>query len=65
RCYTREAIAKRGDNLDISWLSDDESVSDLTDIDEIMTAIVGHLNSALLYIEAIADELADTVKLKD
>ncbi|ARU92947.1 class I SAM-dependent DNA methyltransferase [Tatumella citrea] len=65
RCYTREAIAKRGDNLDISWLSDDESVSDLTDIDEIMTAIVGHLNSALLDIEAIADELADTVKLRD
>jgi type I restriction enzyme M protein len=41
RCFTRQEIAKRGDNLDISWLKDDgtHSADDLPEPEEIATLI--------------------------
>jgi type I restriction enzyme M protein len=64
RVFTREEIAKRNDNLDISWLREDEEVVEegLTEPDDIAAAILGHLRAALEEIEAVADELAETAE---
>jgi type I restriction enzyme M protein len=61
RVFAREDIAKRNDNLDITWLREDqEDVEEgLTEPDDIAAAILGHLRAALEEIEAVADELAD------
>lgn len=63
RVFTREDIAKRNDNLDISWLREDEKEGDddgPIELDDISAAILGHLRAALEEIEAVADELAET-----
>lgn len=62
RKFTREEIAARNDNLDISWLREDEEDAEegLTELDDIATAILGHLQSALVEIEAVTEELAET-----
>jgi type I restriction enzyme M protein len=64
RMFTRAEIAKRNDNLDISWLRDDVEVAEegLTEPDDIAAAILGHLRAALEEIEAVADELAEAVE---
>lgn len=61
RKFTREEIAKRNDNLDISWLREEEEVIEegLIEPDDIAAAILGHLRAALEEIEAVADELAE------
>jgi type I restriction enzyme M protein len=59
RKFAREEIAKRGDNLDISWLKDD-SVTDQADLPEpdvIAAEIVGLLKLALEEMEGLAEEL--------
>lgn len=55
RRFGREDIAKRGDNLDIAWLRDgeDEAEDGLTDPDDIVAAIFGHLREATREIEAL------------
>jgi type I restriction enzyme M protein len=66
RCFTREAIKERNDNLDISWLRDTEIDTEehLTEPDDIAAAIIGHLKAALVEIEALSEELeADTVEI--
>ena len=62
RMFTRADIDKRNDNLDISWLREDEEEIEvgLTEPDDIAAAILGHLRAALEEIEAVADELAET-----
>jgi type I restriction enzyme M protein len=59
RCFTREAIAARNDNLDISWLRDTEAETEegLTEPEDIAAAIIGHLKAALGEIEELSDEL--------
>ncbi len=59
RCFTREEIQKRGDNLDISWLRDDDAQSqeDLGEPDEIAAEIIGHLQSAMAELEALSELL--------
>jgi type I restriction enzyme M protein len=59
RCFTREAIKLRNDNLDISWLRDTEAETEehLTEPEDIAAAIIGHLKAALEDIEAVSDEL--------
>lgn len=59
RRFTREEIAARGDNLDISWLRDDAASAEggLEDPEDIAAAILGHLKAALLEVEAVAEEL--------
>ena len=57
--FTRDEIAKRGDNLDISWLKDD-SVTDHADLPEpdvIAAEIVTQLQTALEEMQALQAEL--------
>jgi hypothetical protein len=64
RCFSREAIKARNDNLDIAWLRDTEAESEeqLTEPQDIAAAIIGHLKAALEDIETLSDELEpDTV----
>jgi type I restriction enzyme M protein len=59
RKFTREEIAKRADNLDISWLKD-ESVTDHADLPEpevVAAEIVAHLRTALSEMQALQEEL--------
>jgi type I restriction enzyme M protein len=59
RCFTREVIKARNDNLDIAWLRDTEAEAEeeLTEPEDIAAAIVGHLTAALENIETLSDEL--------
>jgi type I restriction enzyme M protein len=59
RCFKREQVAARNDNLDISWLRDTEADSEehLTEPEDIAAAIIGHLKAALEEIEALSEEL--------
>lgn len=59
RCFTREEITARNDNLDIAWLRDPEADAEegLTAPEDIAAAIIGHLRAALADIEALFDEL--------
>ena len=59
RKFTREDIAKRTDNLDISWLKDD-SVTDHADLAAphvIAAEIVAQLHTALEEMQGLQDEL--------
>lgn len=64
RYYTREQIAARDENLDISWLRDDveDTENNVTEPEDIAAAILGHLRSAISEVEAIADEIAESVR---
>jgi type I restriction enzyme M protein len=55
RCFTREAIAKRGDNLDISWLRDEgaHSADNLPQPDEIAALIRDRLQTSMEEIDAL------------
>ena len=61
RRFTREQIAARGDNLDITWLKDTSAeVEDGLDTPEdIAAAIEGHLMVALEEARALVEELGD------
>jgi type I restriction enzyme M protein len=61
RRFTRAEIANRNDNLDITWLRDDNGASEesLTDPDDLAAAIIGHLKAALAEIDAVGEEPAD------
>lgn len=63
RSFSREAIAEKADNLNISWLAETETDPEdgLTEPEEISAAILIHLRSALSEIEAVAEELVDTM----
>ena len=59
RKLTREQITTRGDNLDWTWLRDESGGPEdaMTEPDEIVAAIMGHLRAALEEIEGLAEEL--------
>lgn len=60
RRFDREEIRGREDNLDITWLRDDEESdleSDLAEPEELTVAIAAHLRSALAELESIAEEI--------
>src|SRR5215475_3554389 len=59
RCFTREAITARNDNLDIAWLRDTEAEAEeqLTEPEDIAAAIIGHLKAALEDVETLSDGL--------
>ncbi|MGS4986494.1 N-6 DNA methylase [Roseibium sp. RP-7] len=61
RCFTREEIAARGDNLDIAWLreAEEEAEEGLTEPEDIAAAILGHLQAAMVEIEALSAELEE------
>ena len=55
RKFTREEIAKRGENLDISWLKDEghTNAEDLPEPEEIAAEIIGTLQIAMAEMEAL------------
>lgn len=59
RCFMRDAIQARNDNLDIAWLRDTEAEAEeqLTEPEDIAAAIIGHLKAALEEIETLSEEL--------
>ncbi len=58
RCFTREEIAKRGDNLDISWLRDERrSDGDLPEPEEIAAQILANLQAAIEEMEGLVAAL--------
>lgn len=59
RCFSREDITKRGENLDISWLRDEslQSADDLPEPDEIAAEIMMRLQSAMEDMEALTELL--------
>lgn len=61
RVFSREQIAERGENLDISWLRDEdaENAEDLPEPDEIAAEILGHLQVAMEEMEALTELLED------
>lgn len=59
RRFDREEIRGRDDNLDITWLRDEETdlEADLAEPEELTVALVAHLKSALAELESIAEEI--------
>ncbi len=59
RVFSREDIAKRGDNLDITWLRDEsvERAEDLPEPDEIAADILLHLQTATEEMQALMELL--------
>lgn len=59
RNFTREEISNREDNLDITWLREDDSRDEdsIINPEDILAAIVGHLSTALTEITALAEDL--------
>ncbi|NJO63841.1 MAG: N-6 DNA methylase [Richelia sp. RM2_1_2] len=55
RCFSREEIAKRGENLDITWLRDEslQSGEDLPEPDVIAAEIMTKLQTAMSEMEAL------------
>lgn len=55
RCFSREQIRERNDNLDITWLHDDtvDRVEDLPPPEEIAAEIMGHLQMAMEEMQAL------------
>ncbi|MEY9106488.1 type I restriction-modification system DNA methylase subunit [Bradyrhizobium yuanmingense] len=67
RRFTRDAIAARGDNLDITWLKDtsDSAEEGLEAPEDIAAAIEGHLSAALEEIRALVEELGNETGIRD
>ena len=63
RCFTRQQIATRGDNLDIAWLRDTSSdpEDEMTEPEELAAAISRHLKTALDDIGALNQALTEAV----
>jgi len=63
REFTREEIAKRGENLDISWLKDEghTSAEDWPEPDEIAAEIIANLQTAMAEMEALSAALGGTI----
>jgi type I restriction enzyme M protein len=58
RCFTREQISARDDNLDLTWLRDAEGEpEEHLKPEALAAAITGHLRAALAEIEALSAEL--------
>jgi type I restriction enzyme M protein len=64
RSFSRADLNNRNENLDITWLSGSElaEADSLTEPEDITAAILDHLRVALLEIEGIAIELAESAE---
>ena len=60
RRFSRADITARGDSLDLSWLrgAEEEAEEGLIEPEDIAAAILGHLQVAMLELEALGEELA-------
>ena len=65
RCFTREEIMKRNENLDISWLHDDSNgrAEDLPEPEVIAAEIMENLKVAMGEMEKMETLLANSSKL--
>jgi type I restriction enzyme M protein len=61
RCFSRDWIADRGDNLAISWLKDENgiAVDDLPEPEILAEQAMGELEAALEELRGILAELVD------
>lgn len=58
RRFTRAKILSLDDNLDVTWLHEDDSAAEhMTDPDEMIAAVAGYLSQALDEVKALAEEL--------
>lgn len=59
RCFTRDFVSERDDNLDISWLKDEDASgsADLPEPDEIAAMIRERLGEALAEMDALTELL--------
>lgn len=59
RRFSREEIAEHNESLDLVWLREDDPTRDeaLTDPDDIIAAVLGHLDAALAEVRALAEDL--------
>ena len=57
RCFHREEIAARGDNLDISWIKDDSvsNADDLPEPEEIAAEVMEKLRTAMKEMEGLSE----------
>ena len=62
RCFSREEIAARGDNLDISWIKDDSvsNADDLPEPEEIAAEIMEKLRTAMEEMEGLNEVLEES-----
>ncbi|HNC99193.1 MAG TPA: N-6 DNA methylase, partial [Myxococcota bacterium] len=60
RCFSRDVLRARGDNLDLTWLRDDSTdrVEDLPEPDELADSILERLSTAMDEITALKAALA-------
>ena len=67
RCFNRDELRARGDNLDISWLrGGDEAAEDaLEEPEDIAESIRVHLQRALVEIEGVMAELGEAPVLAE
>lgn len=61
RCFDRQFIADRSDNLDITWLADRRDGDVPSEPEEISEAIRAHLLAALSEIEAVTQEFSEVI----
>jgi len=59
RCYSRQEVFERDDNLDISWLREEGNEENLTAPEDVAAAILSALRAATIEIEAVAEELSE------
>ena len=58
RRFSRTEIQSLNDNLDITWLREDDAVAEhATEPDEMIAAVAGYLSQALDEVKALAEEL--------
>jgi type I restriction enzyme M protein len=64
RCFTREWIAQRSDNLDIAWLKDENETAteDLPEPEALAEEALGELEAAMADLKSILLELGDEVR---
>lgn len=63
RSFTRDWVAKRGDNLDIAWIKDDSETAteDLPEPEALVEEALGELEAAMADLRSILIELGDEV----
>ncbi|MNL33261.1 Type I restriction enzyme EcoKI M protein [compost metagenome] len=62
RCFSREQIKARGDNLDISWLKDDNAETADAQRDEpalVARLVMRELNGAMADLRSLLEELGE------
>lgn len=67
RCFSRQEIADRGDDLAISWLRDENDGDQVAaeTPEEIAALILSHLQSAMTEIEAVIGELIEPAEVNE